>query len=308
MKDIPDADYFFRHQEYLAGEDGEILKRDFIQAMTVTLALGILIKQAVDYLMAAALKANPDSSAKKYMALKRTEQWYYASFYTSMVYSVYLSAFTVKAILSCETPDPSSGTTILSSHYCLHNSSLTQFRTHAQIMGIICADGIIQAVLVRDFSSGGAIQNYVHHALVIIGSSTALYLGRFFCAIASSTIITEVTTPFVNIRYLLYFHGKQSGPAYFYNGLAMTFSFFSVRVLFMIYCVFVLLIPANRETDFSKEPSFPYIAGQASIYFYLCLLGLNCFWFKKMMAGTLKYLGKSKAGGDSKAADEKKKS
>lgn len=146
-------------------------------------------------------------------------------------------------------------------------------------------------VLVRDLCSKAALQNYLHHALAIFGAFTGIYIGRFFGSFSNVTLATEVTTMFVNLRWLLHYHNKSTTSAYRVNGYVMTSSFFLVRCVFMTYLiVFAGFFGANREADFSKDPTEVYIWGQSSLAAYLVLLGLNMIWFRKMVLGALKYL------------------
>lgn len=98
-------------------------------------------------------------------------------------------------------------------------------------------DSIYQTVLVRDFSSGGALQNYLHHLLASFGCGSGLYYGRFWGTVSNLCLVTEISTPFVNLRYLLYTHKKTDGTLYFVNGLSMTGVFFLSRIVYMGYCI-----------------------------------------------------------------------
>lgn len=148
-------------------------------------------------------------------------------------------------------------------------------------------------VLVRDVCSKAALQNYLHHSLSIFGAFTGIYIGRYFGSLSNVTLVTEVTTMFVNLRWLLHYHDMASTAAYRVNGYVMTASFFWVRCIFMTYLViYVGYFGANQEVDFSKDPRGVYMWGQFSLVAYLVLLGLNMIWFRKMVLGALKYLTK----------------
>jgi len=61
--------------------------------------------------------------------------------------------------------------------------------------------------------------------------------------------MTEFSTPFVNMRYLLHTHKRSSSTLYVINGLTMTFVFFLVRP-FCLGMAMVFLIPKMvMETD-----------------------------------------------------------
>ena len=129
----------------------------------------------------------------------------------------------------------------------------------------------------------------------MFGSFVGIYVGRYFGPISNVTLITEFTTTFVNIRWLLYFHGKTSSKAYLYNGYVMTASFFVVRVLFMTYLILMVgFLGAIKEVDLSKDPQGILLLGRCSLAAFLVLLVLNYVWFRKMILGALKYMNKAK--------------
>ena len=107
----------------------------------------------------------------------------------------------------------------------------------------------------RDYFSKTAQLFYLHHFLSVFGALTGICVGRFFATFSNVTMITESTTLFVNLRFLLSFHEMSDTTLYRWNGYTMTASFFVLRCLFMTYVViFEGFLGANREVDFSKDP------------------------------------------------------
>lgn len=49
---------------------------------------------------------------------------------------------------------------------------------------------------------------------------------------ASVSLVTEFSTPFINLRSIMVAFKETNSPVYIYNGLVMTVSFFIVRVVF----------------------------------------------------------------------------
>ena len=86
--------------------------------------------------------------------------------------------------------------------------------------------------MIADFKSTGAMQTYLHHTVAIIGSGGGAFFGSFIGTLSNLTTVTEMSTPFVNLRALLYIHKKTDSGMYFYNGLAMVFFFGFSRVFF----------------------------------------------------------------------------
>jgi len=90
--------------------------------------------------------------------------------------------------------------------FCRDKPTDLQLSGNSIVIGIMVYDLIAQLVLVRDYISAAALQNYLHHFLSIFGAFTGIYVGRFFGPISNVTMVTEFTTTFVNLRWLLYFH------------------------------------------------------------------------------------------------------
>ena len=149
---------------------------------------------------------------------------------------------------------------------------------------------LIQIFFVKDFTSPGALQNYLHHVLAIFGAVAGNSIGRFIGTLSNITLITEITTPFVSNRWILHFHNKVDSTAYFINGLCMTIGFGLFRIVFLSYIVIFLAPSAFKQNDFSKDPQFVQDFMVVSYILYIVLLGLNCLWYKKMVAGCLKHL------------------
>ena len=119
-------------------------------------------------------------------------------------------------------------------------------------------------------------------------------LGRMWGTVSSVQLITELSTPFVNTRFLLYFHKKTSSSLYLYNGLMMTLTFFVSRIVFQAITDFWMVPLTFRIADFSMDPQpliyYSYFVMSQVYTLYI----LNWFWFKKMVAGALKHINKSK--------------
>ena len=132
------------------------------------------------------------------------------------------------------------------------------------------------------------ISTYFHHFLAILGSIAGIYGGGYMAVTASVSLITEFSTPFVNIRSILYDLKETSGTIYIINGLMMTISFFLCRCIFQAWFVYVKLLPAVYSPN-KIASNFELF----SFYSYLVLVVLNFYWFSKMLTGCIKVLKKS---------------
>jgi hypothetical protein len=161
-------------------------------------------------------------------------------------------------------------------------------------MGYLTVDFFLCYFLIAD-TSAGMMQNYFHHAVGIGGTVVSLIVGRMILTLSNATCITEMSTPFVSLRALLYMHHKTDTTLYLINGLMMTVIFFIFRVCFQTYLVFFRLAPSviSRGAEMMIETDdFTKFAMYISLCMYLSLVGLNFFWFNKMLMGLLKFFNK----------------
>ncbi|KAF3321883.1 Transmembrane protein 56-B [Carex littledalei] len=83
------------------------------------------------------------------------------------------------------------------------------------------------AMIIWFFPSLGGMEYVLHHLLAIFSISLTLTSGKGHVYV-HTLLLTEATTPFVNLRWYLVLTGKKSSTLYLYNGLAM-FSVWLVR-------------------------------------------------------------------------------
>jgi hypothetical protein len=132
----------------------------------------------------------------------------------------------------------------------------------------------------------GAIENYIHHVIGVVGTCSALIVGRMILSLSNATCITEISTPFVSLRGILSMHKKTDGTLYLVNGLLMTLSFFLCRCVFQSWLVLCRLIPSvvYRSGDSMLEvDESTMVVCYISLCMYLSLVCLNFFWFNKML-------------------------
>ena len=138
------------------------------------------------------------------------------------------------------------------------------------------------------------MQTYIHHLLGIGGCVTATYVGGFFGSISQLTIITELSTPFVNLRWILAKHKLEKSSLYIAVALMMTLSFFVLRVCFCYYMIFnqlVIYCLYRKNALWAMYPKYKWKWCYVAIALYIMLYFLNLFWFSKMLYGMLKALG-----------------
>jgi len=110
----------------------------------------------------------------------------------------------------------------------------------------------------------------------------------------------EMSTPFVNIRWLLSAMGRSDSTLYVANGLAMVAVFFCCRNLWGTFCSYLFFKATQVELDHPR-PGGSF--SPAGIWGYrianVSLNALNALWFSKM-AGKAVKLVKRGGGGKGK--------
>ncbi len=111
----------------------------------------------------------------------------------------------------------------------------------------------------------------------------------------SAMLLTELTTPFMNLRWMLEKAGAKSSPAYLYNGIAILVLWALARVaIFMPYGMHVV-----QHWDTIMTHIRPH-AIAVTICVPAVLAVLNTFWFTKIVRGALKLV----LGGEGQAAEQ----
>jgi len=139
-------------------------------------------------------------------------------------------------IFSCDQPG-----TFATNDYCLVTPNIWLYRCLIFFTAYCVVDGLVGLLFIRDHKA--YMEMYFHHVLGIAGSSCGFFGGGYLTVISSVSFITEFSTPFVNIRSLLYDHDIKSGSLYAVNGTLMTLMFFLCRIVFQWWLVFTKLFP-----------------------------------------------------------------
>ena len=183
--------------------------------------------------------------------------------------------------------------------YCRDNPTDLQIRGNAALIGVMLVDTIIQLFLVRDFNTRSGQLTIAHHFLAMIGALGGIYIGGVFGAVSNFILITEVTTPMVNTRWLLHFHEQTHLKAYLLSVVSMTVGFLVIRIFLMVYLGFFYLIPAILSDHYFKTNPMSVQFGSWMLFcLHISLLSLNTLWFSKMVTGIQKFLNKKAPGAE----------
>eukprot|EP00048_Salpingoeca_helianthica_P013257 m.197690 g.197690 ORF g.197690 m.197690 type:complete len:311 (-) comp15477_c16_seq13:2185-3117(-) len=129
----------------------------------------------------------------------------------------------------------------------------------------------------------------VHHFLgAIMGSLT--YAAPACQYISCLFLLSESSTPFVNMRWFLDKAGLRSHPLYFINGILMTLFFFLARLALTTYFIVDSLF---INTDEYRALPKPWAVGLACCV--VVLTTINTMWFLKMARGLYRALTKPKS-------------
>lgn len=141
------------------------------------------------------------------------------------------------------------------------------------------------AMILWFYPALGGTEYVLHHLLSIISISLSLYSGHahFYIYVV---LFSEITTPFVNLRWYLSVAGMKKSKAYVVNGVFLFFGWLMARVLLFIYFFFHIYLHYDQVREIVP----------AGFYFLFIappvLALMNLFWFYKIAKGLLRNLSK----------------
>ncbi|KAG6554991.1 hypothetical protein Mapa_003576 [Marchantia paleacea] len=163
-------------------------------------------------------------------------------------------------------------------------STIFSYFTIAFSTGYFFAD---LAMILWTYPSLGGPEYVVHHLLSIGSLILANYTAHAHYYILM-VLFSEVSTPFINLRWYLLTCGLKNSNAFVYNGMALLVVWLFARVILFIYFFY------HVYTEFDQISQL-YLPG---FYFMFTapptLALMNLFWFYKIVAGALRVLAKKK--------------
>ena len=147
---------------------------------------------------------------------------------------------------------------------------------------IVC---LFDPFLRRDFAT------FAHHLFVITGLAPILYLRGELMYFPILQVISEASTPFVNLRFIVYETGKKDSFLYTFASLGMMVSFFLCRMVRMPWHWYALY-----ATVFSVDGANLNVF--IRVWVLLNFAGfdvLNVYWFSKMVKGAARLAKKHSA-------------
>ncbi|GER44526.1 hypothetical protein STAS_21430 [Striga asiatica] len=157
-----------------------------------------------------------------------------------------------------------------------------------------CALGVSIGYFLSDLStiiwfypSLGGMEYVIHHFISLVAVSYAMLTSeaQFYTFIV---LISEATTPWINLRWYLDAAGMKGSRVYLVNGMLVFLAWLVVRILLFIY----LFCHMYRYYDQVKQM---HTTGQILVLLVPSVLSvMNWIWFCKIFKGLKKTLSKTK--------------
>ncbi|KAM3284513.1 TLC domain-containing protein 4-B [Capsicum chacoense] len=133
------------------------------------------------------------------------------------------------------------------------------------------------------YPSLGGVEYVVHHSLSAIAVAYSMYTGEGQLY-TFMVLISEVTTPEINMRWFLDTAGLKRSSAYLINGVVIFFAWLVARILLFIYMFYHVYLHYDQVIHM-------HIFGILLVFGVPAALGvMNLMWFGKIIKGLKKNL------------------
>lgn len=139
------------------------------------------------------------------------------------------------------------------------------------------------SLMVKHYPWMGGPEMLAHHIAAFASVYTSLSLGQAHIY-TLIMLATEVTTPFVNARWILDKLQWRGTKTYTVNGVCLAVSWLLVRILLFLW-FFIHAWNHRAETAELRGPAILLITIVPALLF-----GLNVFWFTKILRGVIKLI------------------
>ncbi|KAE9596102.1 hypothetical protein Lal_00031215 [Lupinus albus] len=137
------------------------------------------------------------------------------------------------------------------------------------------------------FPALGGLQYVLHHGLSMFSIILSLLSGEVQIYVLM-ILFSEMTTPFVNLRWYLDAAGLKSCKLYIVNGIAMFFGWLVARILLFIYFFY------HMWTHFDEVKEVLPLSFYTLLVVPPVLAMMNIIWFWKIVKGVVKTLTKAR--------------
>ncbi|KAL0929089.1 hypothetical protein M5K25_001029 [Dendrobium thyrsiflorum] len=135
------------------------------------------------------------------------------------------------------------------------------------------------------YPSLGGFEYIVHHALSLCAISYAMLTGEGQLY-TYMVLISETTTPGINVRWYLDTAGMKRSSAYLVNGVIMFFAWLVARIILFLYLFYHVYLHYDQVMQM-------HITGYLLVFLVPSALAImNLMWFGKIIKGLRKTLAK----------------
>ncbi|KVI03757.1 TRAM/LAG1/CLN8 homology domain-containing protein [Cynara cardunculus var. scolymus] len=145
------------------------------------------------------------------------------------------------------------------------------------------------AMIIWTYPTLGGLEYVLHHGLsmLAIGQSVLSGQAQFYIFMV---LFTEITTPFVNLRWYLDVAGKKNSTLYLSNGVAMVVGWLVARVVLFVFFFYHLFMHFDQVKQMYPTGFYSMLTIPPA------LAMMNLFWFWKIAKGLIKTLTKLRRG------------
>lgn len=143
------------------------------------------------------------------------------------------------------------------------------------------------AMILWHFPALGGLEYLLHHGLSMYSIFLSLISGQARVYILM-VLFTEMTTPFINLRWYLDVAGQKNSKLYTYNGIALFLGWLVARVILFIFFFVHMFIHFDQV-----KKMFP-LCFYSLLVVPPVLTMMNLFWFWKIAKGMIKTLSKAR--------------
>ncbi|PSR88316.1 Transmembrane protein [Actinidia chinensis var. chinensis] len=163
----------------------------------------------------------------------------------------------------------------------LRSASLSTFALGVSVGYFLSDLGMIFWV----YPSLGGVEYVVHHLISTVAVMYAMLTseGQLYTYMV---LISEATTPAINLRWYLDAAGMKSSRAYLINGVVMFISWMVARILLFIYLLCHVYLHYDQVKKMSTFGVFLVVTAPSVLYV------MNLIWFGKIIRGLKKTLAK----------------
>lgn len=137
------------------------------------------------------------------------------------------------------------------------------------------------------YPSLGGMEYVIHHSLsgIAVAYSMASGEGQLYTYMV---LISEITTPEINMRWFLDTSGMKKSAAYLINGVVIFIAWLVARVLLFVYLFYHVYLHYHQVIEM-------HICGYLLVFVVPAALALmNLMWFGKIIKGLMKTLAKKR--------------